>query len=270
MNSITYGGSLMSESSLRLIAYELVDGVEEALVRAPARRAWMDETASQFAYRCLPLVIANQSGWLLKSAVSFTAIWTGGKTLPDVRVAFYPEQVGYGGWKPEQCVVSHFGEGILTFVVPYLFRTPAGYNMWVKGPANCFKDGIQALEGIIETDWSHATFTMNWKFTRANQAIRFEAGEPICQLVPAPRGLLEQFQPELRSLNNDADVAADFARWREARRAFMDDLKVQGSDAQRRGWEKGYVKGKMADGSQFDRHQTSLKLREFERGRTSE
>ena len=46
---------------------------------------------------------------------------------------------------------SHFGEAVLTFSLPYLFRTPRGVNLWVKGPSNWIKDGIQPLEGIVET-----------------------------------------------------------------------------------------------------------------------
>ncbi len=30
---------------------------------ANVKRDWMDETSSKFAYRCLPLAIANQIGW---------------------------------------------------------------------------------------------------------------------------------------------------------------------------------------------------------------
>ena len=36
----------------------------------------------------------------------------------------------------------------------------------VQGPINRPKDGIAALPGIIETDWSPYSFTMNWMFTR--------------------------------------------------------------------------------------------------------
>jgi len=45
-------------------------------------------------------------------------------------------------------------------------RTPAGVNLWVKGPANMVKNGVQALEGMVETDWTAASLTMNWKLTR--------------------------------------------------------------------------------------------------------
>ena len=50
---------------------------------APTSRAWMDAT-SAFAYRCLPLTIANAHGWELLSPAGLSAIWNGGKGLDDV------------------------------------------------------------------------------------------------------------------------------------------------------------------------------------------
>jgi hypothetical protein len=55
--------------------------------------------------------------------------------------------------------------------------------LWAKGPANHIKDGVQALEGIIETEWAVASFTMNWKLTRPG-TVCWEEGEPICQVAP--------------------------------------------------------------------------------------
>jgi hypothetical protein len=60
------------------------------------------------------------------------------------------------------------------------------------------KDGIAALEGLLETDWTVATFAMNWKFTRPGHAMRFEAGEPIAMIVAMRRGELEKFRPMVR------------------------------------------------------------------------
>ena len=37
---------------------------------------------------------------------------------------------------------SHFGSGILTWHLPLLFRTPPGYDLLVRGPANHPKDAM--------------------------------------------------------------------------------------------------------------------------------
>lgn len=142
---------------LELVAIRLSAGmpIRPALVDRP----WMETPAGRFAKRCLPLMIANQAGWELLNPSGFTAAWQGGDELAAVTI--WPD-----AGMPAFCVTSHFGSGILTWHVPYLFRTPRGYNLLVRGPANRPKDGISALEGIVETDWTAATFTMNWKFTR--------------------------------------------------------------------------------------------------------
>ena len=60
-----------------------------------------------------------------------------------------------------------------------------------------------ALEGLVETDWAVATFTMNWKLTVPRRLIRFEPDDPICMLVPQRRGELESFEPTVAELRID-------------------------------------------------------------------
>jgi Family of unknown function (DUF6065) len=38
--------------------------------------------------------------------------------------------------------VSHFGDGIRTWHLPMLFRTPPGYKLLVRGPANYPKEAV--------------------------------------------------------------------------------------------------------------------------------
>jgi hypothetical protein len=73
-------------------------------------------------------------------------------------------------------------------------------SLVVRGSANWPKDRACPLEGIVETDWSPATFTMNWKLTRPHWPVDFGENEAICMLVPHRRGELEGFRPEVRNL----------------------------------------------------------------------
>ena len=41
------------------------------------QRDWMNNTPHRYAYRCLPLTIANQTGWWIKNPVGFEATWRG-------------------------------------------------------------------------------------------------------------------------------------------------------------------------------------------------
>ena len=239
-------------------AYRLNDQQTVHLVPADIDRAWMDGSPNRFAYRCLPLAIANQCGWVLTCPCSFALYWYGGPLTSDLELRF--------DGPPDNTVQTHFGSGVLTFTVPFLFRTPPGVNLWVKGPANSPKDGIQALEGVVETDWSASTFTMNWKVTRAFEWVRFEKGEPFCMLVPVPRGLAEGFLPRIERIEANPALHGEYQRWEAGRRGFLQGLKELDPGAVKQGWQKDYFKGKTPDGRDIEEHQTRLRIREFTEG----
>jgi hypothetical protein len=245
-------------ANTQIIAYEIHDSTDMPLCPAPTTRPWMDDPSLRFAYRCLPIVIANQAGWVIASPCKISARWNGGPDPSDLRLRF-------PGSPDENRIKSHFGHGILTFTLPYLFRTPPGINLWVKGPSNSFKDGIHPLEGIVEADWSVSTFTMNWKLTRSNRTIRFDQGEPICMIVPIPRNLLESLEPTITSIQTEPQLSAQFQTWSERRSRFSADLDQHDPAAVRRGWERHYMLGLDSNGRQFDAHQTKLHVRDFTR-----
>ena len=83
----------------------------------------------------LPLAIANQMGWEIPSPVGFAARWNGGPGEDAIELRFDGTRSRFAQ--------SHFGHGVLSFAVGFLFRTPPGHNLWVTGPANRPKDGIR-------------------------------------------------------------------------------------------------------------------------------
>jgi hypothetical protein len=210
-----------------------------------------------FAARCLPLVIANQAGWWILNNVAFEAIWDGTPELDCVKFS----RVGSG----ELLAESHFGHGILTFRLPYLFRTPPSWQLLAKGPSNMFKDGIQALEGIVETSWAPQTFTMNWKFTRPMRPVRFEVGEPLCQIMPVQVGTLGTFEPVIRG-EVEPELFAAYGRWRDSREAFLDSLPTRGAVPPNETYQLDYLRGSSPGGvkAPVDEHYTNLKLQPFE------
>ena len=272
----------MSENERRLYAYELHQAGDMPLSTAPVDRTWMDAAHQRAPYRCLPLVIANQAGWFVPCPVSFSAYWDGGPSKENVEInferpaakadlsdLFSPIVVSADVPNPaiqgDARISSHFGSGIVTFSIPYLFRSPPGINLWVKGPTNYIKDGVQPLEGIVETDWLPATFTMNWKLTRPHNAVRFERGEPICMVVPVPRGLAERLEPVYVPLDANPELSREYREWERSRSAFNTDLSLQRPDVVRRGWQRDYMKGRTVSGQQAQEHQTKLQLLEFHR-----
>src|SRR5262249_4040125 len=142
---------------------------------------------------------------------------------------------------------------------------PRGLNLWVKGPSNYFKDGASPLEGVVETDWLPSTFTMNWKLTRPGYPVRFERGEPICMLVPVPRGLAEGLEPVYAPLAENPELKKDSREWEKPRATSNAARRTREPQAVRRGWQRDYVKGLTPSGARAEQHQTRLQLRDFRR-----
>ncbi|HLI66631.1 MAG TPA: DUF6065 family protein [Caulobacteraceae bacterium] len=228
---------------------------------APATRAWMDASPESFARRCLPLNIANAHGWEVLSPCGFDARWNGatGAEGVDIRCA--------DGAAAEHAPVSLFGQGVLTFHIQGIFRTPPGWNLWIGGSPNRQKDAIQPLSGIIETDWSPFTFTMNWRFTRPDAWVRFEAGEPIGFFFPVKRGLIETFEPVFRALGEDPDLMRRFQAWSRSRDAFHLEMQARPPVAPADKWQKHYYRGVDAAGTAIAAdHQTKVRVKPFDRG----
>ncbi len=244
------------KEKLEITAYEVVED-PMPLRTMNRRRDWMDETQDRFAYRCLPLAIANQVGWEILCPAAFTARWNGKEGLDAIQIKFDGAKSALIG--------SHFGHGVLTFSLGYLFRTTKSHNLWVKGPTNQPRDGIAPLEGLIETDWAPFTFTMNWQFTRQRHKVRFEKGDAVCTIMPYPRHYIGKFEPRLKVINEDRKLYDQYIKWREDRLAFNEDLKKAGSEAAKSGWQRSYMKGEDQAGNTFSGHQTKIRTRDFSR-----
>jgi hypothetical protein len=243
---------------MKLIAH-VIEGHHVDIRPAPVEREWMDETNQRFAYRCLPLNIANAFGWEALCNAGFLATWNGGASTDAITIEPDP-----GTQSP---AVSHFGHGILTFHLPCLFRTEPGSSLMVQGPINHPRDGIAALAGIIETDWSPYSFTMNWIFTQPDVSVRFEKGEPYCHIFPVQLGVMESIEPELRLLSENPELKREHDLWSASRAKFNTDLKEPGSDAQADKWQKLYYRGLDPGATKppAEEHRTRLRLKPFKR-----
>ena len=235
-------------STKKLIAYELYPDNSTSIRPAPRDRQWMDESHQKYAYRCLPMVMANQFGWEILSPQHIRATWDASPAKEAITI-----ETLAGDGRPLWS--SHFGAGILTCSIPYLFMTPENWNLMVRGPMNSPKDGIVALDGIVETDWSASTFTMNWKFTTGCE-VEFRIGEPICLIQPFQRGMMETFEPEIIPIEQAPDVNQGYKDWSASRGQFIKDLVEQDPEAVKRAWEKDYFRGAQ---------ETKINLPEFRR-----
>jgi hypothetical protein len=249
-----------SSSERRLVAYEIRDTTGFTIEPAERSRRWMDTTTGEFAYRCLPMLVANQAGWIIRNSHTVVVSWNGG-SMPGALTIDVQDG-------PPTCeIISHFGYGILTWRLPYMFRTPPDYNLLARGPANAPKHGASPLEGVIETDWSVTPFTMNWQLTRSGESVTFEKGEAICMIVPQRCRELESFTPEVGSLSSVPGVRSGYLNWRESRQAFERSDRRALPVANR--FQRHYLRGTTVDGEQAAGHQVKLRLKPFSDARSS-
>jgi hypothetical protein len=184
-----HGRAIASESSgtglprlefkaLRLIPWGWGEGWQ--LRPSPPRRHWMDELPH--SYKCLPLVIANQWGWQILCPTDVIITWNGDPSLAGLQIGVLPQYL--------PAIKSQFGSGIVTFSPPWLFRTPPGWDLYLKGPSNRWKANCTPLEGVVETWWLNYTFTINWKLVEPG-TVSFARGESLGQLVPVPHATFQ-------------------------------------------------------------------------------
>lgn len=226
---------------------------------SPQSRDWMDSTPARFANRCLPLRIANQSGWVIRSGCSFSAQRT------DLDTPGFSVMFEFNDDTPPDAasaIQDLFGQGIMTFHLPYLFRTDPGYALIARGAPNFFVQNAYPLEGVIETDWTPATFTMNWRVLEEGATCVFERGDPLCFIQPIHLGALESVEPQIESIESDTDLNLRYQAWQTSRLAFNKNPDRRASE-----WQKDYYRGpkqQPADEPSIGQaHRTRIKLRHF-------
>jgi Family of unknown function (DUF6065) len=222
-----------------------VDGTGWEWCWADWQRQWMNNTPHRHAYRCLPLTIANQTRWWVKNPVGFTATWRGSAHPGTIDFQYDASGATWSQW-----INSQFGEGIITWNTPFLFRTkPAGSRLLVCGPPNYFKTNAHPLTALIESDWMSMSFNINYKLMIPQVSVRFEAGEPLFQAVPLMRNVcadVEESSVIYERLCDDPDVSRSYQAWDQSRRQFH-ERKAEGQ-ARPDDWQRDYFQGRDATG----------------------
>lgn len=202
---------------------------------ASPRRDWMDGFTHM--YRCLPMTIANQNGWVIESPCNISAMWFGNSD-PKTSMHFWLDSE-YN--VPNPWVKCHFLGGIITFEFDFVIKTTEKTNLLVRGAPNFFVDGAHPLEGLVETDWLNFSFTMNWKVTQPHKLVMFKKGDPICFIQPVPHNYSETFDFEIDYMENNPEVHRKFADWHDSRMEFSKNRK---NNLESKKWQKDYFDGR--------------------------
>ena len=257
----------MTQTQLEVDIYQIVDDAVLKCNRTDGtgwewswsdwHRDWMNATQNRSAYRCLPLTIVNQTGWWIRHPVGFSATWRGDHAPGNIDFQF---DIAGDLWK--DWINNQFGEGIITWNTPFLFRTrPEGSRLLVCGPANYFKRNAHPLTALIESDWMSMSFTMNWKLMTPGEPVRFEAGEPLFQAIPLRGnacGDLEGASVTFRRLGDDPEMNRAYYEWHQSRKRFH-EMKAQG-EVKPDEWQKDYFQGRDVSGRELaPSHMTKVK-----------
>lgn len=243
---------------MKLLCYKLAPN-PPAMVPASATRDWMDASPDRFAYRCLPLNIANGYGWEILSPATFEIAWNGRPEKEAIQIRALDNFPHI-----DHLVLSHFTMGVVTFHVGYMFRTPPGWDLLATAPMNRPKHGIAALSGIVETDWLPFPFTMNWKMT-APGIVCFEKGEPFCTIIPIQHDMLESFRPEVRVMDAEPELKAEYDAWTKSRTEFLANLGKHDPETVKQAWQKYYFQGqRLTTDEKVDTHKSKLRLAELD------
>ncbi|PJF44122.1 MAG: hypothetical protein CUN55_05585 [Phototrophicales bacterium] len=80
----------LPEEPLTISAYLLPDHEPMPIVPSSKFRDWMDEIHGHYAYRCLPMLMANQRGWVILNNTRIALHWNGSNKLSGLRIAYLP------------------------------------------------------------------------------------------------------------------------------------------------------------------------------------
>ena len=233
--------------------------VEDHIRTATIKRDWMDAIPQQYVYRCIPLLAANTMGWELLNPVTSHVTWAGGDLTNTLQITHEAHSRFAAG--------SHFGTGIVTWYVPFLFRTSPDLGLIVTGPANHEHSHAVPLDAFIRTDWLPFPFTMNWRMTATNTPVTFKAGEPIARILPFPIAMLEETTLEITDLETDPGFLAEVNAFGQARQQNVAKQQADARRAQQTGeqltgdgvWNAQYVRAKGTTSGGFAPHQTIFK-----------
>ena len=177
------------------------------------QRDWMHKSYKKFAYKCLPLGIANQYGWQVLSPTDFSVSWFGGTKISDVDIEVEdPEFTKFFN--------SHFGESTLTLNLDFIIKTPENYSIYIRGIPNKTYGIIKPLDAIVETDWLPFTFTYNFLFMEPG-TVSFKKGEPLFCFFPIERSTVENFEIVSKRIEDYPDFFQDFKEFSESRNSHL-------------------------------------------------
>jgi hypothetical protein len=173
------------------------------IVPGKNKRDWIDKAESSF-YKDLSITMANQSGWEFRAPGDFTIEWNGGEASTDLLV--------HSDVKDAHLFYTGMGHGVCSIRAGYVVETPEDYAILVTGAPNFFKDGAVQMTSVIESNWAHMTFFLNWKLTYPGK-VTFKKGEPLGFVTVIPHRQLDNFELKIDTIMSNEDLYNKHLMW---------------------------------------------------------
>ena len=200
-------------------------------------------------YRCLPLTIGNQYGFVVTSQFDFAFTWNGEDSNDAITFEFYDEFENLNKLYP--IVESHFGMGIVTVTSPVTFRTPPGVNLMTINPPNYVIPNVTVMTGVVETDNLRRNFTFNLKIQMPNLKTLIPAGLPLAGFIPIPRYFGDKFELKIDTeLFEEELVQEEYEAMNQALKVREEAAKINKYKV-----DRNYYMGVDSFGNHFKDHQ---------------
>ncbi len=248
---------------MKIDAHLIDDAASTMLIRPGGKqRGWMDDTPNKYAYRCLPLTIANCTGWDLYAPCDFVVSWNGGSHESDMSINYELDDMHFAG--------TGFGCGILTLHSGYVLKTSEGWDIMCTAPINTPIEWATPLTGIVETWWLNFTFTINWKLHKAG-SYHHDSRIPVARIIPIPHQY--DIETSVSDIVLNPKIDGEYQVWREDRGILLDDMNEAFTTNTKSGnvdpgkpkthWEKTYYTGKTKHGEMIEDHTIKRDFPEF-------
>jgi len=228
--------------------FDKKNNLYKVLEKPSKTREWFDP----HFYRCLPLVIGNQQGFIVKAEYDFTFHWDGGLSADSVHIQTH---------EPDEEIIKKFpriesllGNGVISITPPFTLRTPPGVNLMTINPPNYVIPNITVMTGIVETDNVRRNFGFNLKIQMENIAVRVFAGTPLAAFIPIPRYYGDKFELKLAENIFDEDVINEEMQCMEDSLIYREEVESKLKNKIGR----QYLNGEDVYGNKFLDHQTRI------------
>jgi len=245
-------GKEVPDKTIAVVISPLVDNsssVEKRVLNLIQRPKKTRDWFTPHFYRCLPLTIGNQYGFIVTNEFDFSFTWDGGSDIGAVTFDFYEERETLD--RKLFMIESHFGSGIITISPPITLKTPKGVNLMTINPPNYVIPNITVMTGVVETDNLNNPFTFNLKIQMPNLKVFIPAGTPLAGFIPIPRYYADSFSLKL------AEEVFDEETMQESLQTLVDTVthRREVEDSLTNNIGRLYFKGQDVYGNEFLDHQ---------------